>query len=72
MLLASVHVMILMSSVAVLVLLTGIFVGVLTLIWSIQMAQCISKVPIDNGFNNLMVWIYVYVYCFYIFKDKFH
>ena len=52
MLLASVYMLILLFSVAVLVLLNGIFVGMLTLIWSILMAECISKVPVGNGFNN--------------------
>ena len=61
MLLVGVSVLILFYSVAVLVLLNGIFVGVLTLIWSILMVGCISKVPVDNGFNNLMVWINVNV-----------
>ena len=54
MLLVSVYVMILLFSVAVLVLLNGIFFGVLTLIWSILMAECISKVTVDNGLNHLM------------------
>ena len=52
MLLASVSVMMLLSSDTVLVLLTGIFVSVLTLIWSILMVEFISKVPADNGFNH--------------------
>ena len=52
MLLDSVSVMILLSSGAVLVFLTGNFVGVLTLIWSILIVECIYKVPVDNGFNN--------------------
>ena len=52
MLLASVYVLILLSSGAVLVFLNGIFVGVLTLILSILMLECISKVTVDNGFNN--------------------
>ena len=51
-LLASVSVMILLSSIAIVVLLTGIFIGVLTLIWSILIVKCISKVPVNNGFNN--------------------
>ena len=68
----SVSVLVMLSRVAVLVLMTGIFVGVLTLIWSILMLECISKVPVDNGFNNLMIWIHVYVCCFYSFKYYFH
>ena len=52
MLLASVYMLVLLSSVDVLVLLTGMFVGVLTLIWSILMLECISKFPVDNGFNH--------------------
>ena len=51
MLLENVSVLILLSSDAVLVFLTGIFVGVLTLNWYILTVECISKVPIDNGFN---------------------
>ena len=54
MLLASFYVMMLMSSGYVLVLLTGIFVCVLTLIY---------KVPVDNGFNNLMGCIHFNVCC---------
>ena len=46
---------------AVLVLLTGIFVGVLTLIWYIMMVERFYKVTVDNGSNNLMVWIHVNV-----------
>ena len=51
-LLDSVSVLILLSSDALLELMTGVFVGVLTLIWSILMVECISKVHIDNCFNN--------------------
>ena len=51
-LLASISVMVMLSSVAVLVLITGIFVGVLTLIWSIMMVECISKVTVENWFNH--------------------
>ena len=50
--LASVSMLIMLSSDAMLGLLTGIFVGALTLIWSILMVECILKVPVDNGFNN--------------------
>ena len=52
MLLASVYVMIRLYSGAVLVFLTGIFVGVLKLICSILIVECISKVSVENGFNN--------------------
>ena len=44
--------LVLLSSVSVLVLLTDVFVGVLMLIWSILMLGCISKIPVDNGFNH--------------------
>ena len=46
MLLDSVSVMILLYSVAVVVLLTEMFVGVLMLILSILMVECISKVSV--------------------------
>ena len=46
MLLVVVSMMILLYSGTVLVLLNGIFVGVLTLICSILMVECISKVPV--------------------------
>ena len=51
-LLDSVYVLILLSSGDVLVFLNVIFVGVLKLIWSILMVECIQKVFVDNGFNN--------------------
>ena len=51
-LLASVSVLTLLSSVALLVMLTVIFFGVLTLIWSIMMVECISKVTVENWFNH--------------------
>ena len=63
MLLASVSLLILLSSCAVLVLLTENVVGVLMLIWSIMMVEFISKIPVDNGFNNLMGWIRVNFCC---------
>ena len=44
--------LILLSSCAVLVLLTENVVGVLMLIWSIMMVECIYKVPANNGFNH--------------------
>ena len=52
MFLASVSVLILLSGGAVLVFWTEHFAGVLTLIWSIMMVECISKIPVDNGFNH--------------------
>ena len=61
MLLISVSVLILFYSGAVLVLMTGIFVGGFTIIWLIIMVERTSKVPVDNGFNHLMVCIYVNV-----------
>ena len=61
MLLAIVSVLILLYSGDVLVFLTGVFAGVLTLIWSILMAKCIPKFSVDNGFNHLMGWIHVNV-----------
>ena len=45
-LLAIVYVLILLSSGAVMIFLDGIFVGVLTLIWSILMVECIFKFPV--------------------------
>ena len=51
MLLISVSVMVLLSSGAVMILLAGIFVGGLTLIWSILMVEYIYKVPVDNRVN---------------------
>ena len=51
-LLTNVSVLALLSSFSVLLLLTGVFVGVLTLIWYILMLKCISKIPVDNGFNH--------------------
>ena len=53
-LLASFSVMIMLSNGALLVFLTVILVGMLTLIWSILMVECISKVSAYNGLNNLM------------------
>ena len=51
-LLTSVYVLVLLYSVAELALMTGIFVGVVTLIYSILMLECISKVTVYNGFNH--------------------
>ena len=51
-LLASVSMLVLFSGGAVLVFMNVIFVGVLTLILSILMVECIYRVPVDYGFNN--------------------
>ena len=51
-LLTSVSVLILLSIGTVTILLAGIFVGVLTFIWSILVVECISKAPVENRFNN--------------------
>ena len=72
MLLESFYVLIVLSSVSVVVLQTGIFVGVLMLIWSILMVECISKVLINNEFYHRMGCINVNVCCSYSFKDIFH
>ena len=50
--LASVYMLILLSSGDVLLFLTDIYVGLLMLVWSILMVECISKVPVESGFNN--------------------
>ena len=55
--------LILLSSDAVIIFLDGIFVCVLMLIWSILMVEYISKVPVENGFNNLMGWIHFNFIC---------
>ena len=52
MFLSSVSVLIMLSIFVVMIFLTDIFVGVLTLIWSIFMVEFISKVPVDNIFNH--------------------
>ena len=52
MLLASVSVLLLLYSGAAMIFLNDIFVGVLTLIWSILVAEFISKVPVENGLNH--------------------
>ena len=44
--------LVLLTIVSMLVLLTGIFVGVLMLIWSILMLGYIAKIPVDNWFND--------------------
>ena len=51
-LLTSISVLVMLTSVSVLVILTGVFVGVLTLIWSNLMLEFISKIPVENEFNN--------------------
>ena len=47
-----IYVLKLLTSVSVLVQLTGVFVGVLTLIWSNLMLEFMSKIPVENEFNN--------------------
>ena len=49
--------MILLTSVFVLVLLVGVVVGVLTLIWSILMLECISKFRLTMG--SIIEWDYL-------------
>ena len=71
MFLASVYVLILLSSGSVMIFMAGGFVGALTLIWSILMVKCISKVPVYNGVNDFMGWVFVNVSCLDKFKDKF-
>ena len=46
--LASVSVLILLSCGVLMIFLDGIFVDVLTLIWSILLVGCIPKVPVDK------------------------
>ena len=48
---------------------TGVFVDVLTLIWSILVLKIISKIPGDNGFNHRMRCCRVYICCHQGFKD---
>ena len=55
--------LILLASVSMLVLLDSVFVGVSTLIWSIMVLECISKIIVDNGFNHWMGWCHVYICC---------
>ena len=43
---------------------TGVFVDVLTLIWSILVVKCISKILVDNGFNHGMGCLFVLVNLF--------
>ena len=55
-----------------LILLTSVFVDVLTLIWSILVLKFISKIPVDNGFNNGMGCCHVYICCLEGFKEFFN
>ena len=50
--LASVYMLILLSSGDVLLFLSDTYVGVLMLVCFILMVKFISKVPVENGFNN--------------------
>ena len=52
MFLTSVSVLVLLSSGTVMIFMDGIFVGVLTFIWSIVMVECIYKVSVDNRVNH--------------------
>ena len=52
MLLTSVSLLLQLSSGDVMILLAGIFVGVMTLIWSILMVEFIYKAPVDNRVNH--------------------
>ena len=70
--LTSVYVLVLLSRGDLMILLDGIFVGVLTLIWSFLMVECITKVLVENRFNNLLRWIHVNVSGFQSFKDMFY
>ena len=51
-LLNSVSVLVILYIGAAMILLACIFVGALTLIWSILMVECIYKVPVDNRVNH--------------------
>ena len=55
MLLTGVYVLILLYSGAVMIFLTSVFVGVLTLIWSIIMVEFISKVTFEM--SSLIEWV---------------
>ena len=70
--LTSVYVLVLLSRGDLMILLDGIFVGVLTLIWSFLMVECITKVFVENTFNNLLRWIHVNVSGLQSFKDMFY
>ena len=70
--LTSVSVLILLYSISVLVLLTGVFLGVLTLMWSILMLEFISRMHVDNGLNRWMGWIHVYVFYLFSFRYFYH
>ena len=50
--LTSVSVMVMLSSGALVIFMAGMFGGFLMLIWSILMAECISKLPVDNRVNH--------------------
>ena len=66
MLLASFYVMMLMSSGYVLVLLTGIFAGVLTLIWSIMMTEYKFLLTMDS----IIEWVvFISIYFVYIVSN---
>ena len=48
----SASVLVLLSRDYLMIFLAGIFVGMLTFIFSIMMVECISKVSVDNRFNH--------------------
>ena len=50
--LTSVSVLVLLSRGDFMILMAGIFVGVLTLIWSIMIVECISKFSVENRVNH--------------------
>ena len=47
-----------------LILLTVVLIDVLTLIWTILVVKCISKILVDSGFNHGMGCWHVYIWCF--------
>ena len=52
MFLTSVSVLVILSSGALMIFMARIFVGLLMLIWSILMAECISKLRVHNRLNH--------------------
>ena len=71
-LLTSMSVLVLFSRGDLIIFLAGSFVGVLSLIWSILMVECISKVSVDNRVNHWFIWIHVNISGFQGFKYKFY
>ena len=60
--------LVLLSRGDLVIFIASIFVGVLILIWSILMVECISKVSVENRVNHLLRWIHFNVSGFQIFK----